>query len=124
VIEFAYATGGRIASEVLPLEWRQVYFEAGEIRLDVGTTKNNEGRTFPMTADLRRLLEAQDASTTASSRRATSCRMSFSRSGRGSRRKEEAEFRPGRRRGAGRDDVLGAQDTVGLRALQHPSVVF
>lgn len=61
VIEFAYATGWRIASEVLPLEWRQVDFEAGEVRLDVGTTKNREGRTFPMTADLRRLLKAQEA---------------------------------------------------------------
>ena len=59
MIEVANATGWRIASEVLPLEWRQVDFDAGEIRLDVGTTKNGEGRTFPMTADLRRVLLAQ-----------------------------------------------------------------
>lgn len=61
VIEFAYITGWRIASEILRLEWRQVDFMAGEVRLDAGTTKNREGRVFPMTDDLRRLLEAQHA---------------------------------------------------------------
>jgi integrase len=59
VIEFAYITGWRIASEVLPLEWRQIDFAAGEVRLDPGTTKNSDGRVFPMTDDLRRLLERQ-----------------------------------------------------------------
>ena len=57
VIEFAYLTGWRIASEVLPLQWRQVDFAAGEVRLDPGTTKNSEGRTVFMTGQLRRLLE-------------------------------------------------------------------
>jgi integrase len=61
VIEFAYITGWRIASEVLPLEWRQIDFRAGEIRLDAGTTKNREGRVFPLTDDLRALLETQQA---------------------------------------------------------------
>ena len=37
-IEFAYITGWRIASEVLPLQWRQVELGAGEVRLDAGTT--------------------------------------------------------------------------------------
>lgn len=41
------------------LEWRQVDFTAGEVRLDPETTKNREGRLFPMTDDLRRLLEEQ-----------------------------------------------------------------
>ncbi|MCC7177053.1 MAG: site-specific integrase [Acidobacteria bacterium] len=59
VVEFAYITGWRIASEILPLEWRQVDFEAGEVRLDPGTTKNGEGRVFPMTDDLRALLKAR-----------------------------------------------------------------
>ena len=59
VIEFAYITGWRIPSEVLTLEWRQVDFKAGEVRLDPETTKNREARVFPMTDDLRRLLEAQ-----------------------------------------------------------------
>jgi integrase len=61
VITFAYITGWRIASEVLPLQWRQVDFQAGEVRLDAGTTKNGEGRVFPMTADLRTALLAQHA---------------------------------------------------------------
>lgn len=57
IVEFAYITGWRIVSEVLPLEWRQVDFEAGEVRLDPGTTENGEGRVFPFTDDLRRLLQ-------------------------------------------------------------------
>ena len=36
VIEFAYITGWRIPSEVLTIEWRQVDFKAGEVRLDPG----------------------------------------------------------------------------------------
>jgi integrase len=60
---FAYITGWRIDSEVLSLEWRQVDFGASEVRLDPGKTKNGEGRTFPMTRDLRELLEAQKAIT-------------------------------------------------------------
>jgi len=60
---FAYLTGWRIDSEVLSLEWRQVDFGAGEVRLDPGKTKNGEGRTFPMTRELRELLEQQRAIT-------------------------------------------------------------
>ena len=60
---FAYITGWRIDSEVLSLEWRQVDFGAGEIRLDPGKTKNGEGRTFPMTRELREMLEEQRAIT-------------------------------------------------------------
>jgi integrase len=61
VVQFAYITGWRVKSEVLPLEWRQVDFKAGTVRLEPGTTKNKEGRTFPMTKALRTLLEAQHA---------------------------------------------------------------
>lgn len=60
---FAYITGWRIDSEVLPLEWRQVDFGAGEVTLDPGKTKNGEGRTFPMTRELREGLEQQRAIT-------------------------------------------------------------
>jgi integrase len=59
VIEFAYITGWRTPSEVLTLEWRQVDLKTGEVRLDAETTKNREARVFPITDDLRRLLEAQ-----------------------------------------------------------------
>lgn len=61
VISFAYITGWRIPSEVLPLEWRQVDFGGGEVRLDPGTTKNGEGRVFPLTVELRKVLQTQHA---------------------------------------------------------------
>jgi integrase len=61
VIEFAAITGWRIASEVLPLEWRQVDFDAEMVRLDPGKTKSREGREFPFTAGLRMVLQAQHA---------------------------------------------------------------
>jgi len=59
VATFAYITGWRIPSEVLPLPWAQVDFKGGVVRLEPGTTKNREGRTFPMFPELRALLEAQ-----------------------------------------------------------------
>lgn len=58
-IGFAYVTGWRIKSEVLPLRWSQVDFNSGTVRLDPGTTKNREGRTFIMTPALRGILEQQ-----------------------------------------------------------------
>ena len=58
---FADITGWRGPSEVLTLQWRQVDFGSGQVRLDPGTTKNGEGRVFPMTAALRELVEAQRA---------------------------------------------------------------
>jgi integrase len=61
VVQFAFLTEWRMASELLPLEWSRVDFEVGEVRLDPGTTKNGEGRTFPMNADLRALLKTQQA---------------------------------------------------------------
>jgi integrase len=60
VIEFAYITGWRIPSEVLTMQWHQVDFDAGEVRLEPETTKNRDGRVFPMTDDLRALLKKQD----------------------------------------------------------------
>jgi integrase len=59
VVEFAYLTGWRVRSEVLPLEWRQVDWIARVVRLDPGTTKNREGRTFPFAAALEALLKTQ-----------------------------------------------------------------
>ena len=38
---------------------RHVDFAASAVRLDAGTTKNGEGRVFPVTQELRALLEAQ-----------------------------------------------------------------
>ena len=45
--EFAYLTGWRLDSEVLPLQWPQVDFRAGVVRLEPGTTKSGKGREFP-----------------------------------------------------------------------------
>lgn len=55
VARFGYLTGWRI-SEIRQLQWKDVNFEAGEIRLEPGTTKNLEGRVIKMTAELRGLL--------------------------------------------------------------------
>jgi integrase len=60
IAEFEYVTGWRIDTEVLPLQWRQVDFAAGEVRIDdPRSTKNEQARVFPFTQDLRRTLEAQ-----------------------------------------------------------------
>lgn len=54
-VEFAAWTGWRKA-EVFNLTWDRVDWSAGEVRLEVGTTKNREGRTFPFSA-LPKLVE-------------------------------------------------------------------
>lgn len=59
VATFAYVTGWRGPSEILPLTWPQVDFTGGVVRLEPGTTKNEEGRTFPLFPELRALLERQ-----------------------------------------------------------------
>lgn len=67
VIAFGFYTGWRIRAEVLPLRWEQVDLAAGEVRLEVGTTKNREGRTFPFARfpALEQLLEGRRAATDA-----------------------------------------------------------
>ena len=60
-VRLAYITGWRIPSEVLPLQWRHVDFEARVVRLDPHTTKNDESRTFPFTDALEQVLETQKA---------------------------------------------------------------
>jgi integrase len=61
IITFAFLTGWRLKSEILPLQWRNVDWEGAQVRLDPGTTKNGEGRAYPFTAELKTLLEAQKA---------------------------------------------------------------
>jgi integrase len=60
---FAFITGWRV-SEILGLTWRQGDLGASTVRLEPGTTKNGEGRTFHFTPELRALLEAQRERTT------------------------------------------------------------
>jgi integrase len=59
IFQFAYITGWRVPSEVLALQWRHVDFDVNEVRLDAGTTKNDDGRVFPLTDDLRTLLKSR-----------------------------------------------------------------
>lgn len=60
IVQFLYLTGWR-KGEALPLQWRQVDFRAGIVRLEPCTTKNDDGRTFPFAAspELAELLAAQ-----------------------------------------------------------------
>ena len=64
-VEAAYLPGWRRA-ELRSLTWRQVDFTACTVRLEPGTTKNEEGRTFPFAAlpRLAELLREQRAKTT------------------------------------------------------------
>jgi integrase len=48
-VQFAAWTGWR-KSEVLGLTWDRVDFVHGEVRLEIGTTKNDEARVFPFSA--------------------------------------------------------------------------
>jgi integrase len=59
-ITFLYLTGWR-KGEAQRLQWRQVDLEARTIRLEPGTTKNDEGRLFPFSAfpTLEEVLRAQ-----------------------------------------------------------------
>jgi integrase len=75
VMTFAFLTGWRVRSEVLPLTWAQVDTDAQIIRLEVGTTKNDEGRTFPygVLPELAAVLRAQDARRKALQQKGTIC---------------------------------------------------
>lgn len=69
VIRFTYMTGWRMHDEVLPLEWRQVDLDEGEIHIK---TKNYpEGRVVRFGTDVRALLLAQKAATEALQRART-----------------------------------------------------
>lgn len=78
----AYLTGWRRA-ELLTLQWRQIDMEAGEIRLEAGTTKNNDGRVIPfgLHEELRTTIEALHAQRKALEKRGTICPNVFHRSG-------------------------------------------
>lgn len=70
-ITFLYLTGWR-KGEAQRLQWRQVDLEARTIRLEPGTTKNDEGRLFPFSAFpvLEEVLRAQWQQTQALAHRA------------------------------------------------------
>jgi integrase len=51
-------------SEILTRQWHHVDFKGGWLRLEPGESKNDEPRMFPMTRDLRAVLERQRERTT------------------------------------------------------------
>lgn len=59
-VSIAYAFGWRMQSEVLTLTREQVNLAACTIRLDPGTTKNDDGRIVYLTPELVEMLQAQD----------------------------------------------------------------
>jgi integrase len=60
-VTLAYTFGWRMQSEVLTLERRQLDLEAETLRLDPGTTKNEDGRLVYLTPEIKTLLTAQVA---------------------------------------------------------------
>ena len=58
-VSIAHAFGWRMQSEVLTLERRQVGLEAGTLRLEPGTTKNDDGRVVYLTPGLKALIGTQ-----------------------------------------------------------------
>ena len=62
-VQFMFMTGWRSRSEVLPLRWPQVDLAGGFVRREPGTTKNSEGRAFPLIPELRALVERRQAIT-------------------------------------------------------------
>jgi len=55
---FAYKCGWRL-SEIAGLTWAQVDRQQGIVRLEVGETKNDEGRTFYLDDELREVFNSQ-----------------------------------------------------------------
>jgi integrase len=59
VMQVAYITGWRVPSELLTRQRHHLDLSNGWLRLDPGETKNGEGRLFPLTPELREILEQQ-----------------------------------------------------------------
>jgi len=89
------------------LEWRQVDFKASRVMLDPGTTKNDEGRIFPFTAELRELLEAQREEHDALKKAGTFCPFVFQKKG-----KPIGDFRKAGMRPVGQPESPGGSFTT------------
>src|SRR2546427_12782798 len=59
VVRLAYVLGWRIDFELLPLQWRQVEFVEGTLRLPPGGSKNRDGRVVYLTPELEAGLAIQ-----------------------------------------------------------------
>jgi len=55
-VTIGYWTGMRLG-EIVSLQWRQVDFDRGLLRLEPGTTKSGEGRSIPFLGDLGDVLD-------------------------------------------------------------------
>ena len=55
----AYITGWRVKSELLTRAWHHVDFVHNKLRIDPGEDKNKAGREFPLTSELKRILQDQ-----------------------------------------------------------------
>lgn len=134
VVTFAYLTGWRVPSEVLTLQWKQVDRAGMTVRLEPGSTKNRDARTFPYAA-LPELADVIDTAWAEHQRLAetgTLCPYVFHRRGRPIRdcrsswkRACEAAGIPGAlmhdfRRTAVRNLVrAGVPDTVAMKLTGH-----
>lgn len=58
-VAIAYTFGWRMRSEILTLERRQLDLDAGTLRLEPGTTKNDDGRLVYLPTDLKAQIVAQ-----------------------------------------------------------------
>jgi integrase len=58
-VTIAHTYGWRMQSEILTLERRQVDLGVGTLRLDPGSTKNNDARVVYLTPELKSLIAAQ-----------------------------------------------------------------
>jgi integrase len=83
LVTLMYYTGWRMGSELLPLQWHQVDRTAGIIRLEPGTTKNDEARTMPygQVAELREAIDTQWQAREALAKKGVICPWVFHRKG-------------------------------------------
>lgn len=58
IVTMGYYTGMRLG-EVLKIRWSSVDSKNGELRLDPGTTKNDEPRSIPLFGELREMLKIE-----------------------------------------------------------------
>jgi len=84
IVTFAYYTGWRVTSEILPLEWNRVNRTVGTVRLEPGTTKNRRGRLikFNDLVELRQTMHDQWAMHEALRREGIICPWVFPRKNR------------------------------------------
>ena len=123
VVLFAALTGWR-KRELLGLQWRQVDLNSGTVRLEPGSTKNDEGRTFPFAAmpELANLIQRQRQYTASVERaRGSIVPWVFHRGGRPIRSFDQA-WRSACRRAGVPDRLFHDLRRTAVRAFERASV--